>query len=76
MSYRVTDDYPLPVRLFELVPTGDPYNKFGWDVREYRDSYDEGTCIFRGDLSPIRGKQSAIRKLRQLYPGCRVRVSK
>ena len=62
-------------RLFEIVPTGDPYNRTGWDVREYADNYDEPTCTFRGDLSPIQGRERTIATLRRLYPGCTVRVS-
>jgi hypothetical protein len=62
-------------RLFEIIPTGDPYNKSGWDVREYAGSFDEPTCTFRGDLSPVQGKGNAVTTLRRLYPGCVVRVS-
>lgn len=61
-------------RLFELVPCGDPYNRRGWDVREYAESYDEPTCTFRGDLSPIQGLRNAKATLRRLYPDCQIRV--
>lgn len=60
--------------LFEILLTGDPYNKTGWDVREYEKSYDDGVCVFRGDLSPIQGRDNAVRTLKRLYPGCEVRV--
>ena len=63
------------IRLFEIQTTGDPYNRTGWDVREYQNSFDEDTCIFRGDLSPIQGRDNAIRQLRRQYPGCKIRVS-
>jgi hypothetical protein len=62
--------------LFEIYPTGDPYNKTGWDVREYKHSYDEPTCIFRGDISPIQGRANTIAFLRQFYPGCKVRTTR
>ena len=64
------------MQLFEIVPTGDPYNRFGWDIREYKDSYDEPTCVFRGDLSPHQGRDATVRMLRRLYPGCKVRVQR
>jgi hypothetical protein len=62
--------------LFEILPTGDPYNRTGWDVREYVNSFDETTCTYRGDLSPIQGRDNAIRKLRRMYPGCKIRISR
>ena len=62
--------------LFELVRTGDPYNKTGWDVREYQNDYNEPTCTYRGDLSPIQGRDNAIRRLRRLYPNCKIRVER
>lgn len=62
--------------LFEILRTGDPYNKTGWDVHEYEKSYDDNTCVFRGDLSPIQGRGNAVRTLKRLYPGCKVRVEK
>ena len=39
-------------------------------------SFDEPTCVFRGDLSPIQGRDNAIRELKRLYPGCKVRIDK
>lgn len=61
--------------LFEILPCGDPYNPTGWDIREYKASYDEQTCIFRGDLSPSQGRDATEIMLRRLYPGCTIRVS-
>lgn len=63
------------MRLFEIQTTGDPYNKTGWDVHEYQDSFEEQTCVFRGDLSPMQGRDNTIRYLRRLYPGCKIRIS-
>jgi hypothetical protein len=60
--------------LFEIKQTGDPYNKTGWDILEYRENFNEPTCIFRGDLSPYQGRDRTIRKLRRMYPGCKIRV--
>ncbi len=62
------------MRLFEIERCGDPYNRHGWDVREFQSSYDEPTCVYRGDLSPIQGRDRTIRTLRRMYPGCKVRV--
>jgi len=62
--------------LFEITRTGDPYNRTGWDVREYKNSFDEDTCIFRGDLGPIQGRDRTIRTLRRMYPGCKIRVER
>ncbi len=62
--------------LFEIKQCGDPFNKTGWDVREYQDSYEETTCTFRGDLSPIQGRANAVATLKRLYPGCTVRVDR
>jgi hypothetical protein len=64
------------MKLFTVTPCGDPYNRAGWDVHEYANSFDEPTCVFRGDLSPIQGKARTIQTLRRLYPGCRIRVEK
>ncbi len=60
------------VKLFHIKPTGDPFNRFGWDISEQH--HDGGGWWFRGDLSPIQGRDRTIRTLRSLYPGCRVRV--
>lgn len=62
-------------RLFELIPCGDPFAKYSWDVREYQHSYDDKVCVFRGDLSPIRGRVRAEVILRRLYPGCKIKRS-
>lgn len=64
------------MRLFEIVKTGDPYNRTGWDVREYAKSFDETTCAFRGDLSPMQGRDRTIRYLKRNYPGCKVKVER
>jgi hypothetical protein len=67
----------LPItrqRLFEILPCGDPYNRYGWEIREYRDSFDEEFPIYRGDLSPIKGRDRTIQMLRALYPGCKIRT--
>ena len=64
------------VRLFELVPNGDPYTRHAFDVREYVTNYRERFPTFRGDLSPLRGRRNAIVKLRHMYPGCRIRLSR
>lgn len=63
-----------PVRLFTIKPTGDPFNRHGWDVTEYEKSYKDNTCIFRGDISPIQGKENAILYLERFYPGCKVKT--
>ncbi len=63
------------MKLFEIFPTGDPYNKTGWDIREYDKSFDETICIFRGDLSPSQGCDRTVRMLRNMYRGCKIRVS-
>lgn len=62
------------MRLFEIERCGDPYNKTGWDVREFGKSFDESTCIYRGDLSPMQGRDRTIRYLRRNYPGCKIKV--
>jgi hypothetical protein len=62
------------MRLFLIKQTGDPFNKYGWDVHEYTNSFDEPICVFRGDLSPVRGRDNTIRLLRRLYKGCKIRV--
>jgi hypothetical protein len=64
------------IKLFEIVRCGDPYNRTGWDVREYKESFDEPTCIYRGDISPIQGRERTIRYLRRTYPGCKIRVER
>ena len=63
-------------RLFLVKRTGDPFNRHGWDVCEFEKSFDDGTCIFRGDLSPVQGRDNAVRLLRRMYPGCVVRVER
>lgn len=61
--------------LFEIYPTGDPYNRTGWDIREHEGKYNSGRCFHRGDLSPSQGRGRTIAMLRRMYPGCKVRVS-
>ncbi len=63
-------------RLFEIGQCGDPFNRTGWDVREFENDLDEDVCIFRGDLSPIQGRDRCVRYLRRNYPGCKIRVSR
>ena len=63
-------------RLFELVPNGDPFSRNSWTVREYANSFNEETCTYRGDLSPIRGRANAKALLRRLYPNCRIRTER
>jgi hypothetical protein len=63
-------------KLFEILRCGDPYNRTGWDVREYEKSFDDIICIYRGDLSPIQGRDQTLRTLRQMYPGCKIRVTR
>lgn len=63
-------------RLFEITSCGDPFNRSGWDVREYADSFDEDTCTFRGDISPIQGRDRTIHYLRRNYPNCKIRVQR
>jgi len=66
----------LSFKLFEIKPTGDPSNRTGWDVLEYEgESYIDSACYFRGDISPIQGRDRAIRYLRKTYPGCKIRVN-
>jgi hypothetical protein len=59
---------------FEIKPTGDPYNRNGWDVTEVeRVLGREPSYWFRGDLSPIQRRTNTIVTLRRMYPGCKVR---
>lgn len=62
-----------PGFLFEVYPDGDPYSCGVW-VREYRHSFDDETCIFRGDLSGSRSVVTAY--LRRNYPGCKIRQTR
>lgn len=62
--------------LFEICRCGDPCNKYGWDIREYKDSFDEETCVYRGDLSPMQSRDRTISYLRRNYPGCKIKVQK
>jgi len=64
------------MKLFSINRCGDSFNKYGWDVKEYEKSYEDRFCIFRGDLSPIQGRDRAIRYLKRAYPGCKVKVEK
>jgi hypothetical protein len=55
---------------FEAYPNGDPFSpKNCYDIREI----DGEHCWFRGDLSPICGKDNVRFKLDNIYPGCKVR---
>ena len=63
-------------RLFVVAKCGDPYNKTGWNIYEYQNSFDDEFCVFRGDLSPSQGRDNTILMLRRSYPGCEIRVEK
>lgn len=63
-------------KLFTIEPTGDPFNRTGWDIKECEHSLDDQIVIFRGDLSPIQGRDRTVRTLRRLYPGCKIRVER
>jgi hypothetical protein len=63
-----------PTHLFEVLPCGDPYSK-AYDCREYRASFDEDTCTFRGDISGMWGKTKLVQYLRRNYPGCKIKSS-
>lgn len=52
-------------RLFEIYPTDN-----GWNVRERQE---DGSWVFRGDVSPIQGRDRAIAILRRNYPHCVIR---
>lgn len=61
------------MRRFSIRPTGDPYNRTGWDVFEE----DENKVTwFRGDLSPHQGRDRTVAMLRRTFPGCKVRVER
>lgn len=60
-------------REFEIYPTGDPHNRTGWDVSEKDVG---GHWFFRGDLSPIQGRDRAKARLRMLYPTATIGVRK
>ena len=64
------------MRLFLIKQCGDPYNRTGWEVGEFKDNFDEPTAIYRGDLSPIQGRDRTIFTLRRMYPGCKIRVER
>lgn len=63
-------------RLFLIRVCGDPYNPHGWEILEFCNSFDEGTCTYRGDLSPSQGRERTIAMLRRMYPGCKIRVER
>lgn len=48
---------------------------FEIQLREYKNSFDEKICVYRGDISPIQGRDRAIAYLRKMYPGCKIRVT-
>lgn len=60
-------------RKFIIKPTGDPYNRTGWDISECED-FADNIVIFRGDLSPHQGRDRTKMMLRRMYPGCKIRV--
>jgi hypothetical protein len=62
------------MRLFEVMQCGDPYSRAA-EVREYATSFDDTSCIYRGDLSGLAGVRETERRLRRTYPGCKVRRS-
>ena len=61
--------------LFHIMPCGDPYST-AWDVHEYRDSFDEPICNYRGDISGLYGRNNLRRYLRRNYPHCVIREEK
>lgn len=63
-------------RLFKIVRNGDWGSPNTWNVQEYKESFDEPTCTFRGDLSPVHGRDRTIRMLRRMYPGCKIKVER
>lgn len=65
----------MAAKLFEIQRCGDPYNRTGWEVSEFEHSFDDRTAIFRGDISPMQGRDRTIAYLRRYYPGCKIRVS-
>lgn len=64
------------MRLFIVKRCGDPYNRHGYDVQECEKSFDDRFVVFRGDISPMHGRDRTIRYLRRNYPGCKIRVEK
>ena len=59
-------------RLFEITSGGDPYSRAA-DIREYKESFDEDTCIYCGDLSGRWTKRRAEQELRRMFPCCIIR---
>jgi hypothetical protein len=59
-------------RLFHILPNGDPFSS-GWEVHEYRQSFEEITCVYRGDISGLYGRNGLRVYLRRNYPGCIIR---
>jgi hypothetical protein len=59
------------VRSFEVYPCGDPYSRHSYVIRE---NGSDGSCWYRGDLSPVWGLRRTKARLRRLYPGCRIKV--
>ena len=58
-------------KLFGIKPNGDPFSK-AWEACEYEVSFEDDTCIFRGDF-PDLSKTQLIAYLRRHYPGCKIR---
>ena len=64
-------------KLFEITPCGDHYDGgTGWDIYEYKKSYNEDIRRYRGDINPTYGRDKTTALLRSLYPGCKVRVTR
>lgn len=61
-------------RRFVVRPCGDPFNRRGVVVTEYT-RFGDRFGVYRGDLSPIRGRRTAVAALRRLYPDCRIRFA-
>ena len=59
-------------RLFAIGPNGDPYSR-AWKCHEYKDSFDESTCTYRGDISGMYGRNGLRAYLRRTYPHCVIR---
>ena len=62
----------MPKRLFVVKMCGDPFSST-WDCHEYENSFNDDTCVFRGDLSGLYHRDRLIATLRQLYPSCKIR---
>lgn len=63
------------MKLFEIYENGDPFSK-SWDVSEYQASFQDKTCIYRGDISGVFRKMTLVRYLKRTYPDCKIKVRK